>query len=301
MEETTEILYGNDEITKRTIEVFNSTEKTIEGCIGKEEIRTHVTHQWHMDGLLELRRRGVKVRVVTQVTSDNLPFCKMYSQAVELRHIDGIQSSFGISDGKWLLDHIVSLDEFPLSHAILTNVTKLVQIKLQLFETLWNQSVPASDVFTTLEESSPPEVTSEIDSSEAKKLFFRLIANSKYRVDMIIPTEDCLQFLVKEKLAGCLETALKQGVKIRILLPKDKQSLVPLKYLNNTNFEVKEADDIRAKRIVLLSDNQSSLAIEINQSEPERPNHLSPLSKGIYSTGSIVLMTLTVLFEKMWS
>ena len=124
MEETTEILYGNEEITKRTIEVFNSTEKTIEGCIGKEEVRTHVSHEWHMKGLSELRKRGVKVRVVTQVTEDNLPFCKTYSQAVELRHIDGIQSSFGISDGKWLLDHIVSLDEFPLSHAILTNVTK---------------------------------------------------------------------------------------------------------------------------------------------------------------------------------
>jgi two-component system, OmpR family, sensor histidine kinase VicK len=120
MEATTEILYGNDEITKRTIEVLNSTEKTIEGCIGKEEIRTHVMHQWHMDGLSELRRKGVKVRVVTQVTHDNLPFCKIYAEAVGLRHINGIQSSFGISDGKWLLDHIVSLDEFPLSHAILT-------------------------------------------------------------------------------------------------------------------------------------------------------------------------------------
>jgi len=297
MKETTEILYGNDEITKRTMEVFNYTEKTIEGCIGKEEIRTHVTHQWHMDGLLELRRRGVIVRVVTQVTHDNLPFCKIYSQAVELRHINGIQSSFGISDGKWLLDHIVSLDEFPLSHAILTNVTKLVTIKLQLFETLWNQSVPASDVFTTLDESSPPEVTNKIDSSEAKKVFFRLIANSKYRVDVIIPTEDCLRFLVKEKLADCLEIALKQGVKIRILLPKG--NLAALKYLNNTNFEVKEVDEIRTKRIVLLSDNQSSLAIETSQSE--RPNHFSPLSKGIYSTGSVALMTLTVLFEKLWS
>lgn len=299
MDETTEILYGNDEITKRTIEVFNSTEKTIEGCIGKEEIGTHVRHQWHMEGLLELRRRGVKVRVVTQVTHDNLPFCKIYSQAVELRHIDGIQSSFGISDGKWLLDHIVSLDEFPLSHAILTNVTKLVEVKLQLFETLWLQSIPASEVFITLEERSPNEVTGKVEPNKTKKLLFSLIANSKYRVDMIIPTEDCLQFLVKKNLVSRLETALKQGVQVRLLLPKYRLNFEHFKYLDSTNFELKEVDDIRAKKIVLISDNQFSLAIEINDSEIHANS--SPLGNGIHSTSTVALMTLSVLFEKMWS
>jgi hypothetical protein len=119
VEETIETLYGNEEITSKKLQAFGVTQKTIEGCVGKEEVRMQVTHEWHMNGLLMLKRKGVQLRVVTQVTNDNLPFCKIYSQAVELRHLDGIQSSFGISDGEWLLDHIVSLDEFPLSHAIL--------------------------------------------------------------------------------------------------------------------------------------------------------------------------------------
>lgn len=298
MEETTEILYGNDEITRRTIEVFDSTEKTIEGCIGKEEIRTHVTHEWHMKGLSELRRRGVKVRVVTQITPDNLPFCKIYSQAVELRHIDGIQSSFGISDGKWLLDHIVSLDEFPLSHAILTNVTKLVQVKLQLFETVWKQSISALEAFTRLEESIQPEIRSKLGSSETKSMLFKLITNSKYRVDMIIPSEACFQFLVKGELRSYLVTALSQGVKIRILLPKNEYSFALFKDLNSTNFEMREVNDVGAKRIVLIADNQSSLAVEISQSG--KGGLRTPLRNGIYSTSSVALMTFSALFEKMW-
>jgi phosphatidylserine/phosphatidylglycerophosphate/cardiolipin synthase-like enzyme len=174
-----------------------------------------------------------------------------------------------------------------------------VQIKLQLFETLWKQSIPASKVFTSLEESSPPEVTNQLEPNEAEKLLFKLIENSKYRVDIIIPTKVCLQFLIKKKLVNRLETALKQGVKVRLLIPKEKQSFQSLNYLDNTNFEVKEVNDIRAKRIVLLSDNQSSLSIEINDSRVRE--HTSPLSKAVHSTGSVALMTLSILFGKQWS
>ena len=111
------------------------------------------------------------MRIITQITSDNISYCKIFSQAVELRHADGIQSSFGISDGKWLLEHVISLDEFPLSHAIHTNIRKLVDAKRQLFETIWKQSVPAQRVFSKLEKSKSPEVNTELHLIEAKGYF----------------------------------------------------------------------------------------------------------------------------------
>jgi hypothetical protein len=39
VEERIDTLYGNDEILKTTLRIFDSTEKTIEGCIGKEEVK----------------------------------------------------------------------------------------------------------------------------------------------------------------------------------------------------------------------------------------------------------------------
>ena len=74
---------------------------------------------------------------------------------------------FGISDGKWLLDHVISLDEFPFSHAILTNVKKLVDVKRNLFETVWKQSIPAQEMFIKLEQSSPSEVNTHMEADEA--------------------------------------------------------------------------------------------------------------------------------------
>jgi hypothetical protein len=85
VKETIETLCGNDEITNRTLEVFKTTKKTIEACAGRDEVAMQVTHEWHMQGLLQLKEKGVEIRIVTQVTKENLEYCKIYSKVVELR------------------------------------------------------------------------------------------------------------------------------------------------------------------------------------------------------------------------
>jgi two-component system, OmpR family, sensor histidine kinase VicK len=298
VDEFIDTLYGNDEITNRTLKVFDSTQNTIEGCIGKDEVAIHVTHQLVWNGLLELKQRGVKIRIITQVTSDNLSFCREFSRAVELRHVNGIQSSFGISDGKSLLEHVISLDEFPLSHAIHTNVKKLVDAKRSLFETVWRQSIPAEEMFARLELSTPTEGNTQLDPDAAKKLFFNLVTNSKYHLDMTIPTYDCLQSLFSEGLKGYLETAVNQGVKVRVLLPKDERSSKFNNNLDNPNLQVKQ-EEIRASRLILLADSLHSLVMDIQVTKGD--NLKSIIKTAVYSTSSIALMTLSVLFEKMWT
>ena len=43
MDEKIDILYGNEDILNITLQTFDSTLKTIEGCIGKDEVAVHVT------------------------------------------------------------------------------------------------------------------------------------------------------------------------------------------------------------------------------------------------------------------
>lgn len=57
-------LYGNDEILKSTLRIFDSTEATIEGCIGKEEVQMHVSHDVLWNALIALKLRGVRIRHV---------------------------------------------------------------------------------------------------------------------------------------------------------------------------------------------------------------------------------------------
>ncbi len=293
MDENIQSLYGNDEILKSTLEILDSTRETIEGCIGKEEVEMHVSHETLWNALTALKHKGVKIRIVTQVTSDDLEFCKKFTEAVELKHLDGIQSSFGISDGKWLLEHVVSLDEYPLSHAILTDIRKLVGIKRKLFETLWKQSVPAEEIFMKLELLNPAEVNTKIESNEAEKLLFNLISNSKYRIDMVIRTNDSVNLLELGRLSRCLKDALNQGVKIRILLPKGE-----LNDLDNLGVNLKRVKKNQSNKLILVVDNLHTLVGEINEF---RENDLElTIRNAVHSTSTLSLMTFSALFEKMW-
>ena len=293
MDENIQSLYGNDEILKSTLEILDSTRETIEGCIGKEEVEMHVSHETLWNALTALKHKGVKIRIVTQVTSDDLEFCKKFTEAVELKHLDGIQSSFGISVGRWLLEHVVYLDEYPLSHAILTDIRKLVGIKRKLFETLWKQSVPAEEIFMKLELLNPAEVNTKIESNEAEKLLFNLISNSKYRIDMVIRTNDSVNLLELGRLSRCLKDALNQGVKIRILLPKGE-----LNDLDNLGVNLKRVKKNQSNKLILVVDNLHTLVGEINEF---RENDLElTIRNAVHSTSTLSLMTFSALFEKMW-
>ena len=58
MDEKIDILYGNEEILNITLQTFDSTLKTIEGCIGRDEVAVHVTLDVLWNGLLNLTKRS---------------------------------------------------------------------------------------------------------------------------------------------------------------------------------------------------------------------------------------------------
>ena len=133
--EITEVLYGNENIIKKTLETFSWIQRSLEGCVDDTEVRMHVTTQPIWEGLNQLKQRGVKLRMVTEITNDNISYTKRMMQIAEVRHLKGVRSSFGIADGIQYLDHAIS-DNNQLSHAIISDVKAIVEAKEYLFETL---------------------------------------------------------------------------------------------------------------------------------------------------------------------
>ena len=55
---------------------------------------------------------------------------------------------------------------------------------------------------------------------------------------------------------------------------------------------------MQARRIMVLIDNLHSLVMEIKEAKGESLKSI--IKNSVYSSNSITLMTLSVLFEKMW-
>jgi two-component system, OmpR family, sensor histidine kinase VicK len=45
-------------------------------------------------GMIDMLTRGVKYRYITEITKDNLKYCKELANYAELRHLDGIRGNF---------------------------------------------------------------------------------------------------------------------------------------------------------------------------------------------------------------
>jgi len=52
---------------------------------------------------LDAKNRGVHLRYLTEITKDNLPYCKELMEIVhELRHLDGIKGNFMVSESEYI-------------------------------------------------------------------------------------------------------------------------------------------------------------------------------------------------------
>ena len=61
MQERIDTLYGNDDILKTTLWLFDSTHKTMEGCIGKDEVAIHVTHELIWNGCSRIVQEDIEL------------------------------------------------------------------------------------------------------------------------------------------------------------------------------------------------------------------------------------------------
>ena len=95
-------------IIEKTLETFSWIKERLEGSFDNAGPAIHVIYEPIWNGLVRLKERGVKIRGVTEITPDNVSYCKSLMEICELRHLDGVRTNFAIADGKQALLHGVS-------------------------------------------------------------------------------------------------------------------------------------------------------------------------------------------------
>ena len=68
------------------------------------------------------KNRGVKLRFVTEITTDNLKYCKEMLTFSEIRHLDGMKGNFEVSDEKEYVAVATLNKAQPISQFIFNNI-----------------------------------------------------------------------------------------------------------------------------------------------------------------------------------
>lgn len=57
----------------------------------------------YRNGYKNIRKRGGRIRAFTEITKDNLPYCKELMKLVdELRHLEGVRGGIAVSEAEYM-------------------------------------------------------------------------------------------------------------------------------------------------------------------------------------------------------
>ena len=129
-----------------------------DACLDQREILLHLSNSEVRKRLLNLKaERNARVRILTEITNENLAEIKKIVPSAEIRHLDNIRSNFVVADGKQYLGYAFPSVVGP--YGISTNTIAIVEAHQFLFEFLWNAAMPAEVRMGQLERNLPVEKT----------------------------------------------------------------------------------------------------------------------------------------------
>ncbi len=134
----TEVLYDLENSLSKAVEfIHNATKIDIAG--DKEGPSIFIENDFYKVNLIEAKNRGVKIRYITDITKDNLHYCKeMLKIANDTRHFDGFKGELAVSDFEYM--GTTTLKE--KQHAVFliySNEIELVKQQQIIFDTLWQE------------------------------------------------------------------------------------------------------------------------------------------------------------------
>jgi two-component system, OmpR family, sensor histidine kinase VicK len=80
------------------------------------------------ESLIASRNRGVRTKFITEITKDNISYCKRLIPLVdELRHVDGVKGSFYLNEIQYLAPAALHDKGKLASEIICSNVKELLE------------------------------------------------------------------------------------------------------------------------------------------------------------------------------
>ena len=174
------------------------------------------------------KNRGVEFRYITEITKDNIPYCKELSEIAEIRHLNGVRGNFEVSQRRGKGEYIgtaILQEAEPVAQLIYSNVKEIVEQQQFVFDTLWVMAIPSQVRIKEIEEGIKPETIEVIvDPRTALETEYRLLKSAKQEIQMIFSAVNT--FHMQERQLGLtkiLTNLSNQGVSIKILTPVDDQ------------------------------------------------------------------------------
>ena len=183
-QKTSEILYGADKAVGRGVQFMRNIRGKMDIFFDHKAPSIVIDLEEYRNGYMDIRRRGSKIRAFTEITKENIQYCKELIKIVdELRHLDGVKGGLAVSESEYMATTVLE-ESKPLTMVIYSNVKEVVEQGQYLFDTLWRSAIPAEKRIKEIEEGEVIRYETRIveNPDEVIKEIGRITASS-YKLD----------------------------------------------------------------------------------------------------------------------
>ena len=302
-EEKTEVIYGEKNVIGYALSVISALRSSVDNCVdpfgpSMFVIPNHPITEAYQD----MKRRGIKIRFITEITSDNIQYCKELMNISEVRHLDEVKGNFGIADGIIYTAGVKSVHSSPPPFLITSTVSEFVEQQKYFFDMLWKRAIPAKQRIKEIEEGWKREFIDTLqDPEEIQHLTSNVISSAIEEIDILFSTPNTFKRYEREGVIDLLTRKANDGVKVRILLDQnsDIQSNIERLVRIYPQITIKNIDEsVKTKVTTILADRELSLVIELKDDSKQNSNEAIGLTT--YSNSESTVFSYASIFETLW-
>jgi two-component system, OmpR family, sensor histidine kinase VicK len=295
--ERTEVLHGEQNVVDTVLQFTSKAKSRIDACVDYTRPSLTIEIEELRKAFLDAKTRGIRLRYVTEITKDNVQYCKELLKMVdELRHIDGIKGNFYISETEYIAPATLHTKGKPASHIVYSNVKEIVEQQRQfVFDSFWSRAIPAEQKLKEIEEGITHYETRIVeDPDQIIEEISRLTANSNQLVTCLTPGGMQYSykyfFNIKKKLLEKQKKGQHKGIRYISRIEKDNVDLVKI-YLNY-GIQIKHVKNLPPMSFG-VSDKEMSATIE----KMEGGKKIQSL---LISTEPLYIQHFISIFQELW-
>lgn len=307
--EKTEILYGVKAAVNRGIQFMQNANKRMD-LFGDKNGPSIIIEfpDVYRNNYIEAKRRGIKIRFITEITKVNICYCKEIMNIVtELRHLDGLIGGIAVSESEYMTTTTLRNKEL-LTQVFYSNAYEVVKQGQYVFDTFWNKAIPARQRMKEIEQGTKREFIDTIrDPAEIWKLVLGLIQSATEELVILFSTAANVIRNSQDykELIDSLRKAFERNVIVRILADEDDpinnmiESLREdaRKDLISNNLQIRSKP--RATNVtIIVADNSYSLTVEVKDATATIIDDAIGLAT--YSNSEPTVSSYISIFETLW-
>jgi len=286
------------------LQIILKTLDRLDCCFDKRGPAIQISSELLWNAVAQLKYKGTKLRLITEITKENIVYCKTMIRYFDVRHIDSVKGNFGIVDGNEYLGNILPIDADSKTQRIHIKIRSFVETQQYFFDTLWNNAIPAKEKIKEIELGLDKEFIETIkDPFEITKLIVKLCRSATYEILVLFSSGNSFYRSERGIILGVLRESVERGVNVRLLVPteentvkdiiqdkpKQRQKQMHIQYIRKP---------LQSKIMTVVIDQMLSLSIEINDDSEEILE--KSIGSATYSNNEYTVSSCASIFESLW-